>query len=69
MTNDSDVFVFDTEKAVRDYRAAIASLEAATTLEAKQEYAGMIRLMRTAWKNWQGEDSLHAMAYGELADE
>jgi hypothetical protein len=42
------------EAFVARYREAVANLESDTVAQ-----------MRQAWRDWQGEDSLHEMAFGE----
>jgi hypothetical protein len=59
---------FDPEKAVADYRRVIARRDEETTAEGKAEFDAIAKRMRAAWKDWQGEDSLHEMAFGEPAD-
>jgi hypothetical protein len=56
---------FDAQRAVDDYRSIMYQLDAATTPEAKDKYAGMAKRAREKWAAWQGEDSLHEMAFGE----
>ena len=53
------------EATVIDYRAVIARLEAATDEPGKAEWQGIADRMRQAWAEWQGEDSLDEMAFGE----
>jgi hypothetical protein len=60
-TSDADV-----EQLITDYRAAVQSLESATDELACDEWQRIIAGMRATWSEWQGEDSLHAMAFGEL---
>jgi hypothetical protein len=56
---------FDAQGAVDDYRSIMDQLDAATSLEANDKYRGMAQRARHTWKAWQGEDSLHEMAFGE----
>jgi hypothetical protein len=59
---------FDVEGAVRDYRLIIDHLNATTIPKAKDKYRGMAQRARQKWKQWQGEDSLHEMTFGELLE-
>jgi hypothetical protein len=59
---------FDVEGAVNDYRSIMENLDAATSPEAKDKYRGMSQRARQKWKEWQGEDSLHELAFGELLE-
>ncbi len=52
---------FDPQKAVQTYREAHAKAE--RTCDATDQ-AELARL-RQEWADWQGEDSLHEMAFGE----
>jgi hypothetical protein len=56
---------FDPELAVADYRRVMAQLNAATSEVDKFEFRTIATRMRVEWKAWQGEDSLHEMAFGE----
>jgi hypothetical protein len=56
---------FEPGKAVDQYRRAIAALEAQTDEPGRQEFGSIVARLRTQWKDWQGEDSLHEMAFGE----
>ena len=56
---------FDAEKAVWDYRRVIKQREAARTAKRKSELAATAKRMAKAWTDWQGEDSLYEMAFGE----
>ena len=56
---------FDPELAVADYRRVIASLNAATSEVDRYEHRTIAARLRVEWKTWQGEDSLHEMAFGE----
>jgi len=63
--NDSDVVDFDAAKAVGEYRNVLDHMEGAATPDAKEEFVRIARRMRQKWQTWQGEDSLHEMAFGE----
>ena len=67
-TPDDIVDDFDAEKAVWDYRRVMAKLERARKPDIKAQYKSTAKLMRKAWANWQGEDSLYEMAFGEPWD-
>jgi hypothetical protein len=56
---------FDAEKAVWDYRRVMAKLERARTPQIKAQYRSVAKAMRKAWADWQGEDLLYEMAFGE----
>ena len=59
---------FDTEKVVAEYRKVIGQLESATTEVEKSGLRLVASQLRDQWTNWQGEDSLHEMAFGEPED-
>jgi hypothetical protein len=56
---------FDPQRAVDQYRRAIESLEAQTDESGRQEFGAIVARLRKQWEDWQGEDSLHEMAFGE----
>jgi hypothetical protein len=60
---------FSTEAAVdmhvAHYRHAMAELESALDEPGSQEWLSVCDRLRQQWAEWQGEDSLHEMAYGE----
>ena len=58
----------DAELAVASYRGAIARRDAAKTPARKAEFQAVANHLRQQWKDWQGEDSLHEMAFGEFSD-
>jgi hypothetical protein len=62
---DEPIDDFDAEKAVANYRRVIARRDEETTRDGKADFDATSKRMRHAWKNWQGEDSLHEMAFGE----
>jgi hypothetical protein len=53
------------EGIVNQYRDVISRLETATDELGKAEWEGVAKRLRQAWHEWQGEDSLHEMAFGE----
>jgi hypothetical protein len=54
------------EAFVSRYRDAIARLEGAPRDERiRAEWLNVAKRLRARWKDWQGEDSLHEMAFGE----
>ena len=65
MNDDDDNHAFDPEQAVATYRQVIAHLECATTDERRAEFRGIAQRLCRQWKELQGEDSLHAMSFGE----
>jgi hypothetical protein len=56
---------FDPERAVAEYRRMIAQRDGQKTQQGKAEFEAIASRLRQAWKDWQGEDSLHEMAFGE----
>ena len=56
---------FDAERAVAIYRDVIAKRDAEATDLGKAEFQTIAKRLRASWKTWQGEDSLHEMAFGE----
>ena len=56
---------FDAERAVAIYRDVIAKRDQETTELGKAEFQTIAKRLRASWKTWQGEDSLHEMAFGE----
>jgi hypothetical protein len=67
-TTDGEVPFFDAARAVAEYRGIIDKRDAATDAIAKDEYDRMASIARTRWAEWQGEDSIHEMAFGEPED-
>ena len=57
--------VFDPEHAVATYRQVIGKRDEQTTDPSWIEFNSVARRLRREWKEWQGEDSLHEMAFGE----
>lgn len=57
---------FNPNRAVADYRALIRRRDAATTKAAKAKLTATAKRLRATWKKWQGEDSLHEMAFEEV---
>ena len=53
---------FDPKAFVDAYRKTIAKME---TDPDNSELRKTVRRLRESWKRWQGEDSLHEMAFGE----
>ena len=56
---------FDAAQADAEYRRVIAQRDAATTKSGRAKFGRIAVRMRQAWKEWQGEDCLHEMAFGE----
>lgn len=52
------------EAFVIRYRKVVGRLESDPKSE-KSKLQARIKQMHFRWKEWQGEDSLHEMAYGE----
>jgi hypothetical protein len=53
------------EQIVERYRRLIAEMEAAKSDSQRIELGESAKRLRHRWKEWQGEDSLHEMAFGE----
>ena len=56
---------FDPTAAVAQYRDVMGKRDAATDEPGRAEFDGIARRLRDRWKDWQGEDSLNEMAFGE----
>ena len=50
---------------IEQYRAAINKMEAAKDEPGRAEWSSVAKRLRGVWREWQGEDSLHEMAFGE----
>ena len=55
----------DPEQIVERYRSLIGQLEIATHDTHKAEVQQAARGLRDRWREWQGEESLHSMAFDE----
>jgi hypothetical protein len=55
----------DPEQVIERYRSLIGQLEIADHDGHKREVREAARHLRDRWREWQGEDSLHEMAFGE----
>ena len=53
------------EQVVERYRRLMAELETAKSESQRAELRESAMRLRHRWKEWQGEDSLHEMAFGE----
>ena len=53
------------EQIVERYRSLIAEMEAPKSESQRAELRESAKRLRQRWKDWQGEDSLHEMAFGE----
>ncbi len=71
MTSEDDdpVDDFDAEGVVKAYRRVIDRRDAETTPEGKAEFVEIAKRLKKKWADWQGEDCLHEMAFGEPFDE
>jgi hypothetical protein len=56
---------FEPTTIVDQYRSVIAQLEVERTELGKAEFGAVAQHLRQLWTEWQGEDSLHEMAFGE----
>ncbi len=52
------------EMFLRGYRNALRCIETSTHDMARADWQNIAGRMREAWREWQGEDSLHEMACG-----
>jgi hypothetical protein len=59
---------FDPEAIVANYRQVITQRDEQTTDPVWIELNSIVQRLRREWKEWQGEDSLHEMAFGEPRD-
>jgi hypothetical protein len=59
---------FEPAKVVDQYRLVTLKLEAEYTNLGKAEFQAVLERLRILWAEWQGEDSLHEMAFGEPID-
>jgi hypothetical protein len=64
MTEQQDGLDFDPEQFVNAYRVVIGLRDGAE-LGVRGHLAATISLMRRKWQIWQGEDSLHELAFRE----
>ena len=58
---------FDSERCIRDYKAVVATREAAIAA-AEGAFQRESKRLRDAWKAWQGEGNLHEMCFGEYIE-
>jgi hypothetical protein len=56
---------FEPAKVVEEYRSIMAELEIERTELGRAEFRAIAERLRSLWAEWQGEDSLHEMAFGE----
>jgi hypothetical protein len=56
---------FEPARIVDQYRSVIAQLAAEQTDLGKAEFRAIAERLRNLWTEWQGDDSLHEMAFGE----
>jgi hypothetical protein len=56
---------FDAAATIATYRHVIALRETTVDELCKAEVDGIANSLRTAWKKWHGEDSLHEKTLGE----
>jgi hypothetical protein len=60
-----DTASFDPVTVVEEYRRIVALRDAEKTDLGRQEFVSIAHRLRARWAEWQGEDSLHEMAFGE----
>jgi hypothetical protein len=53
------------EQIVESYRSLISEIENAKHDSQRAYLREAAKRLRERWKEWQGEDSLHEMAFGE----
>jgi hypothetical protein len=56
---------FEPAKVIEQYRSVTAKLNAERTELGRAEFRAVLERLRSLWTEWQGEDSLHEMAFGE----
>jgi hypothetical protein len=56
---------FNPQTVVKLYRELTNERDGATTRKLRLECDRAMRGLKRFWKEWQGEDSLHEMAFGE----
>jgi hypothetical protein len=56
---------FEPARIVEEYRSVITQLEAERTELGKAEFRAVAQRLRRLWAEWQSEDSLHEIAFGE----
>jgi hypothetical protein len=59
---------FDASKFIARYLHAIDELESAADDSARVEWRRVAVQLRTRWKDYNGDDDLHALALGEPAE-
>jgi len=62
---DPETVDFEPAKLVEQYRDAVARIESAANESARERWKWAAQRLRKQWAQWQGEDSLHEMAFGE----
>jgi hypothetical protein len=65
MTVKPETYAIDT---ITRYRNLIAQIETTVDESRREELQEMAARLRDEWKAWQGEDSLHEMAFGKPAE-
>jgi hypothetical protein len=63
MNGDDDTADFDPTRTLTVYRNIIEERDASSDETEKAELDRLAGLLRDAWKDWQGEDSLHEAAF------
>jgi len=58
----------DPEALVSGYRQIVADREAEPSALGKADCDAIAQRMRSRWRDWQGEDSLHEMTFGESVE-
>jgi hypothetical protein len=61
----ADHLEFDPEAFIARYRNVVEQLGQQTDEQGRAEFSAVAKQLRAQWKEWQGEDSLHEMAFGE----
>jgi len=60
---------FDPEKAVIAYREAVAQRDSETDKKRRSAAQATALRLRAEWKEWNGDDELHEMTFGESFEE
>ena len=56
---------FNPVKVVEDYRLDMTRFDVEQTELGRADFRAIAERLRSLWQDWQAEDSLHEMAFGE----